>query len=190
MAIKKGHVMLGLLIPEKYKVKNMDVYLQPMIDELQILWQGIHVEDISRPIGQRHFEARAILMWTMHDFPGYGECSGIVPDPSIYIYETDVINVNIYAGRAGLSTSGYHACPRCGDSIVSTHSPHLKRVVYENHHRFLPPTHPKYKPPKNLIKLVIWTSSDWKKKWEQHAEGPTHIPGMSRLVTSTVNGSI
>ena len=82
MAIKKGHVMLSLLIPGKYKVKNMDVYLQPLIDELQTLWNGICVEDISRPIGQRHFEARAILMWTMHDFPGYGECSGIVPHHS------------------------------------------------------------------------------------------------------------
>ena len=57
MAIKKGHVMLSLLILGKYKVKNMDVCLQPLIDELQSLWHSIRVEDISRPIGQRHLEA-------------------------------------------------------------------------------------------------------------------------------------
>ena len=34
MTIKKGHIMLSLLIPQKYKVKNMDVYFQPLIDEL------------------------------------------------------------------------------------------------------------------------------------------------------------
>lgn len=76
MAIKKGFVMLALLIPGPHKVKNMDVYLEPLIDELQILWHGIHVHDVSRPIGSRYSEVKGILMWTMHDYPGYSECSG------------------------------------------------------------------------------------------------------------------
>ena len=68
--------MLALLIPGPHKVKNMDVYLEPLIDELQILWHGIHVHDVSCPIGMRYAEVKEILMWMMHDYPGYSECSG------------------------------------------------------------------------------------------------------------------
>ena len=77
LAMKKGHVMLSLLVPGKYKVKNMDVYLEPLIEELQELWKGILVEDISRALSTRSFHVKEILMWTMHDFPGFGECSGM-----------------------------------------------------------------------------------------------------------------
>jgi hypothetical protein len=76
MAIKKGHIMLSLLIPGKYKVANMDVYLAPLVEELQILWQGVEVEDMSKAHPNRLFNVRAILMWTMHDYPGFGQCSG------------------------------------------------------------------------------------------------------------------
>lgn len=76
MAIKKGHLLLSLIVPGKYKVKNMDVYLAPLVDELKLLWEGIEVHDISKRFGERAFTLRGILMWTMHDWPGYGECSG------------------------------------------------------------------------------------------------------------------
>ena len=52
--------MLSLLIPGKPKVKHMDVYLEPLIDELEELWRGVAVVDISRPpLGKlgTHFEA-------------------------------------------------------------------------------------------------------------------------------------
>jgi hypothetical protein len=77
LSIKTGHLLLALLIPGKYKAKNMDVYLAPLVDELCILWNGIHAYDISRPLQQRNFVVRGILMWTMHDYPGLSECSGI-----------------------------------------------------------------------------------------------------------------
>jgi hypothetical protein len=76
MAIKKGHIMLSLLILGKYKVTNMNVYLAPLVEELQILWQGVEVEDMSKLHPNRLFNVRAILMWTMHDYPGFGQCSG------------------------------------------------------------------------------------------------------------------
>ena len=60
-----------------HKVKNMDVYLEPLIEELEILWEGVQVHDISRPPNRRDAVVRAILMWTMHDFQGYVECAGI-----------------------------------------------------------------------------------------------------------------
>ena len=48
MSIKKGHLILSLLIPGKRKVKDMSVYLPPLIDELQDLWKGVKVVDNSR----------------------------------------------------------------------------------------------------------------------------------------------
>ena len=51
LCIKKGHLLLALLIPGKYKVKNMDVYLAPVVDELKQLWEGIPIQDLSRHSG-------------------------------------------------------------------------------------------------------------------------------------------
>ena len=95
----------------------MDVYLAQLVDELKLLWEGIQIEDVSRRTGQRGMNLRGILMWTMHDFPGYGECSG-------------------------LATSGYYACPLCGPAINARYSQSLKKMVYQGHKRFLPDNHP------------------------------------------------
>ncbi|MCO5571205.1 hypothetical protein L7F22_024940 [Adiantum nelumboides] len=73
MSIKIGHLILSLLIPGKKKIKDMSVYLAPLIEELQDLWTGIKVVDNSRKGRRKVFNARAILMWTMHDYPGYGD---------------------------------------------------------------------------------------------------------------------
>ena len=116
LCIKKGHLLLALLIPGKYKVKNMDVYLAPVVDELKQLWEGIPIQDLSRHSGYWHFNLKAILMWTMHDFPGYGECNG-------------------------LATNGYHACPICGPGINARYSHSLKKMVYQGHKMFLPLDH-------------------------------------------------
>ena len=75
MSIKKGHLILCLLIPGKRKVKDTSLYLAPLIDELQDLWKGIIVVDNSGKGHHKVFNLRAILMWTMHDYPGYGDVS-------------------------------------------------------------------------------------------------------------------
>ena len=63
------------------------------------------------------FNLRAILMWTMPDYPGYGDVRKS-------------------------SVQGYHACPICGLELQAHYSPHLKKMVYEGHTRFLPIKHP------------------------------------------------
>jgi hypothetical protein len=75
MVIEKGHIMLTLLILGKYKVRNMDVYLASLVEKLLLLWAGVWMVDMSRSEADRQFRLRAILMWTMHDFPGFEECS-------------------------------------------------------------------------------------------------------------------
>ena len=39
----------------KFQVKGMNVYIEPLIDELLKLWNGITMYDVSRPIQQRQF---------------------------------------------------------------------------------------------------------------------------------------
>jgi hypothetical protein len=85
--------MLALLIPGKYKVCNMDVYLAPLVEELQLLWEGVQMVDMSRSEADHQFRLRAILMWTMHDFPGFGECSG--KNLSIFLFHTSGFDIII-----------------------------------------------------------------------------------------------
>ncbi|MCO5569333.1 hypothetical protein L7F22_023045 [Adiantum nelumboides] len=73
---KKGNVLLSLLVPGNYKVANIDVYLEPLIEELEELWRGISVVDVPLPSRRREVRVKGILMWTMHDYPELGEISG------------------------------------------------------------------------------------------------------------------
>ena len=45
----------------------MNVYIEPLINELLNLWVGITMYDISRPIGKKQFQSHGILAWTIHD---------------------------------------------------------------------------------------------------------------------------
>ena len=47
--------MLSLIVPGKRRVKKMDVYLAPFIDEMQLLWKGIKMYDISLPPSNKSF---------------------------------------------------------------------------------------------------------------------------------------
>jgi hypothetical protein len=48
--MKNKHLMLALIVHGRIQVKNMDVYLQPFVDELNELLKWIHVYDVLRPI--------------------------------------------------------------------------------------------------------------------------------------------
>ena len=61
----------------KYQVKDMDVYIEPLIDELLKLWVGITMYDIRKPIGEKKFKFRGILLWTIHDAPGLTHFCGM-----------------------------------------------------------------------------------------------------------------
>jgi hypothetical protein len=149
LGIKKEHLILSLLIPGKRQVKDINVYLAPLIDDLKNLWKGINVIDISKPVDQQAVTIRGILAWTIHDYPAYGFCSG-------------------------LGTKGYKACPPCGDWLRSSYSKSLNKNVYLRHRRFLPEDHPlrmksqarhfdgKIERGKNPIRQ---TPQDWHRKW-------------------------
>ena len=54
----------------------MDTYFEPLIDELMMLWQGINMKDVSRPIASRIFQFHAMLIFTIHDAPRLSMCCG------------------------------------------------------------------------------------------------------------------
>jgi hypothetical protein len=52
-------------------VKNMHIYMEPLIDELLGLYEnGIPTFDVSSPVGRHDFTLKAARLWTIHDWPG------------------------------------------------------------------------------------------------------------------------
>jgi hypothetical protein len=96
LVTKRFFITLSILISGKESPtsKNIDVFLQPLVEELQELWIGIDAQDFSKPHGQRWFKMCGLLLWTISDFPAYGLISG-------------------------LCTKGYRACPVCGPNTDS-----------------------------------------------------------------------
>ncbi|XP_042962378.1 uncharacterized protein LOC122296641 [Carya illinoinensis] len=75
MCMKRSSFMLSLIIPGPSSPSmNIDVYLEPLISELKELWEvGAPTYDVC---SKEIFTMRAVLMWTINDFPAYGDLSG------------------------------------------------------------------------------------------------------------------
>jgi len=75
MCMRSEFMFLSMIIPGPSSPRrNIDVCLQPLIDELTQLWSFRALTyDISR---KQNFVMRATLMWTINDFPAYGMVSG------------------------------------------------------------------------------------------------------------------
>jgi len=75
MCMKSEYLILSLLIPGPRSPGNdIDIYLQPLIEELKELWEfGVETYDASR---NQTFQMRAALLWTINDFPAYAMLSG------------------------------------------------------------------------------------------------------------------
>jgi len=116
---KHFFVMLLLVIPSKESVKstNIDVYLEPLVDDLLFLWNGVLAIDMSNSLCRSTFTLRGILLWTIHDYLGYG-----------LIF--------------GCATKGYQGCPMCGPNIDSRFSKSLRKNIFQGHRPYLPIEHP------------------------------------------------
>ena len=119
LVTKRFFFMLALLIPGKESVtsENIDVYLAPLIEELQELWRGVKAVDVSGELGNRNFNLKAILMWCIHDYPAYGLVSGQV-------------------------TKGYKGCTECGPNVTTRRSAMLGKNLFLGHRRYLSMSHP------------------------------------------------
>lgn len=116
LCMKRKFMMLTLLISgPKQPGNDIDVYLAPLIDDLKELWEvGIKVYDGYR---DESFILKSVLLWTINDFPAYGNLSGC-------------------------AVKGYKACPICGDKTCSKWLSHSRKISYTGHRRFLPESHP------------------------------------------------
>ncbi|CAN6577294.1 unnamed protein product [Malus baccata var. baccata] len=96
------------------EIRNIDVYMRPLIDELNELW------DVGTPTydaySNQNFTMKAAVLWTISDFPAYGMLSG-------------------------WSTHGYKACPHCMHDKESIYLPASRKICYLGHRRFLPADH-------------------------------------------------
>jgi len=75
MCKKRQLKFITLLIPGPKNPKgNLDIYMQPLIEELKQLWnEGIPTYDVSL---RQNFIMKVAILWTVSDFPVYGMLSG------------------------------------------------------------------------------------------------------------------
>ena len=117
LCMRKDFTMLTLLIPgKKGPGHDIDVYLQPLIEELNELWStGIKTYDSYK---KSTFTMKVILLWAIHDFPAYCHLSGC-------------------------RTAGKYGCPVCSEGTESEWLINGKKLCYMGHRKFLPSmTHP------------------------------------------------
>jgi len=114
--MKCSNFLLALLIPSpKAPSNDIDVFLEPLIDEFKELWEvGVKTYDAH---SKEMFDMFAVLIWTMQDFP-------------------------TYANLSGWSTKGFLACPNCHKDTFSHRLKHGRKWCYMGHRRFLELDHP------------------------------------------------
>ncbi|XP_010667637.1 uncharacterized protein LOC104884650 [Beta vulgaris subsp. vulgaris] len=116
LCMKSEFLMLSLLIPGPSSPgKDIDVYLQPLIEELKELWEyGLDTYDASK---HQTFKMHAALQSTTSDFPGYAMLSG-------------------------WSTKGKFVCPYCHYETDHRHLNNSNKSCYLAHRRGLNLNHP------------------------------------------------
>ena len=111
LCMKQSSLILSLVIPgPKSPGIAIDVYLQPLVEELRELWNvGVEAYDVS---SKNVFQLHAALMWTVHDFPTYA----------------DVLD---------WSTKGKFACPCCASKTDSRYLRNGHKFCYMGDRRWL-----------------------------------------------------
>ncbi|XP_042467064.1 uncharacterized protein LOC122050202 [Zingiber officinale] len=116
MCMKRKYIMLTMLISgPKQPGNDIDVYLEVLVEDLQQLWEG--VDGVYDAYRRQFFTLKAVLLWTINDFPAYGNLSGC-------------------------TTHGYYACPVCGEDTYARHLENGKKMSFAGHRRFLSRFHP------------------------------------------------
>ena len=91
---KESNYMMALLIPgPKSPGKDFDLFMEPLVEELQQLWKGVLTRDLySSPPAD--FFLHVVIIWCIHDYPTMGTMSR-------------------------RTTHGYNACVRCDRNPLS-----------------------------------------------------------------------
>lgn len=115
LCLKQPFWIMSMIIPgPKSPGNDIDVYLQPLIEELKQLWEhGVETYDASL---EQNFRLHAAILWTINDFPAYAVLSG-------------------------WSTKGKLACPSCHKDTSSYRLKYGQKECYLCHRRFLKSDH-------------------------------------------------
>ena len=86
--------MLSLLIPGPYSPGNdIDVYLQPLVEELKELWEsGVDTYDA---LINKTFQMHAALLWTISDYLGYAMLSGWSQKGSWHVHVVIMTHIHV-----------------------------------------------------------------------------------------------
>ncbi len=116
LIIKQYFLILVLIIPRKEFVTfgSLDVYLQPLIEELQLLWSGVQTFDVC---SKESFNLQAMCIWSVHYFPTYG------------LFVSGV-------------TKGHVKCPLCGPAIDFHSFKKLKKMIFCGNSHYSSRSHP------------------------------------------------
>ena len=82
LCMKHKFIMMSVVIQgPKQPGNDIDVFLRPLVEELQLLWSklGVHVWDEYK---QEHFHMRALLFVTINDWLALSNLSGTPPSSS------------------------------------------------------------------------------------------------------------
>jgi hypothetical protein len=106
---------MSMIIPgPKSAGNNIDVYLQPLIDELLVLWEdGAEAYVVAT---KQNFMLYACVLWTINDYPAYAMLSG-------------------------WSIKGKLACPYCLAHTDYLWLNYGRKHCYMGHRRFLKKPH-------------------------------------------------
>ncbi|XP_056845316.1 uncharacterized protein LOC108807544 [Raphanus sativus] len=115
LCMKEENIMLTLLIPGPHQPGNsIDVYLEPLIEDLKHLW--CIGELTYDAVSKTTFNLKAMLLWTISDFPAYGNL-------------------------AGCKVKGKMGCPICGKHTDSLWLSNSRKFVFMGHRKSFPPLH-------------------------------------------------
>ncbi|CAH9142220.1 unnamed protein product [Cuscuta epithymum] len=134
MCMKSPYMFLTLIIPGPNNPKNkIDVYMQPLIDELKMLWDtGVVTFDAAR---KELFRLHVCVLWTISDFPAYGMLSG-------------------------WSTAGIMSCPICMENTSAFYLKYSRKPChFDCHRKFLPLNHSYRKDKTSFLKDKIERSA-------------------------------
>ena len=114
LATKSFFLMLSLIILGKKSVTSytIDVYLEPLFNELAELWKGIEAIQILRENDSIQFTLIASLLLTIHDILAYNTLTS-------------------------LNVHGYHGCSACIFKPFVRHSSSLCKCIYCGHRAYL-----------------------------------------------------
>jgi hypothetical protein len=110
--MEESNFIMALLIPGPANPgKDFDLFLEPLVEDLLELWNGVPTYDAR---ARKMFKLHAAVLWCIHDYPALSTLSG----------------------RA---TKGYFACTHCDKDPLSYRL--RSKIGYIGHYRFLPEGH-------------------------------------------------